>query len=401
MKSRPFYLRLINALSEKYYLIDFFFSYSGKIIIGFKNKVLLEIDFKPEDKDRFFKVLDGVGYRYRYIGKVVKKSEGIDKFVSGLISLIHHYRNELIKTGQVIYIRKNYIFEPDLISDIIPFLSYEEKGRDSELLVRFTRRCNQACEFCSSPVIKEDPDIVILKKIILNLTNKRTFQISVTGGEPAVRKEFAEFIKWLLIKTKAPVVRIQTNAVAFSDKKLLNILPFSARVQFFVSLHSLEEKTYNIITSSNGQLKKAKAGIKNLIKKGYDVVVNVVINRYNYRRMDSYLKELFNLFGTGIKVHFSVLILPEYRKNLEKYIVSYREIVKNIIPLMEKYNIPVESLISSTHASIPLCYLPEKEKFINKYKGHRDLNNIRRDKYWVKTDRCKTCLIYSNCIGIP
>lgn len=394
----------LTKLSDGFYkktgeILEFIFSYNSKVLFGLK-KALLVVDFNVEKDKLYFKIVGGVGYQYRQKNRSIIKSEYVDR----IVKLIHPYITILKNIGQAIYINKEYCFKPDILGDIFPFLSYENKMDQSELLVRFTGKCNQRCEFCSSPIIEEEPDIDVIKKIILNLQKKNRFQVTITGGEPTIRKEFPDFVKWTLKHTRAPIIRIQTNAVLFANKQLLKNLPKSKKIQFFISLHSLEEDTYDMITSSKGQLTKAIDGIKSILKAGYDVIVNVVINKYNYNRMDEYLRNLYNIFGRNIPVHFSVLILPDYRKNLEKYIVSYKDIAKNILPLMEKYHIPIESFINSTHASIPLCYLPERIKISIKKDylvSPAEFSYNDFSKGYIKLRKCKVCSYNRVCLGIP
>jgi len=399
MKDSLFFRRFIDATKKKGIRIHFLLIYQQKLTITLDNDILFYIDYLPDRRKNYYKIINGVGYGFR-----ASTDRDFSNYAENIIKLLHPYRENLRALDQVIYIDKDYSFQPDRIGDIFPFLSFEDKGRDSELLVRFTGKCNQRCEFCSAPIIDQEPDTDLIKSVIMNLQKRYRFQVTVTGGEPALRREFADFVRWVLRYTKEPVVRIQTNAVLFSNRSLLNRIPRSKRIQFFISLHSLEEKTYDIITSSKGQLTKAIDGIKNILKAGYDTIVNVVINRYNYDNMDEYLKNLFNVFGSKVKVHFSVLILPDYRNNLEKYVVSYKDVVKYVLPLMEKYNIPIESLVSSTHASIPLCFLPQKSrKDIRKnYRvnpAESDYNDL--SKKYVKTEKCRVCIYNNVCPGIP
>lgn len=399
MKKDDFLIKFIKSLETQGFQIDYFFSYNNKIRIRLNN-IHLIIDFNPDQKAPYYKILNGVGYKY--IQEV--KAKNINEIINKFIRLTHPYRDILKQIGQRLFIGDSFKFKPDNLGDIFPFLSYEEKGRNSELLIRFTNKCNQRCEFCSAPIDYIDPDLNILKMLIKHLTRSYNFHITLTGGEPTIRREFIEFVNWLVENTDSEVIRIQTNAVSLSNTILVAKLPKSNRLQFFISLHSLDEKTYDIITSSKGQLQKAICGIKNIIRKGYNVIANVVINKYNYDFMDDYLMKFNKLFKNKASIHFSVLILPEYRNNLEKYIVPYKEIIKKLLPLMQRYKIPISSLISSTHASIPLCYFPQK--YIKDVKLNYKVNPSETGyeditKSWIKAKNCKKCKYNQYCIGVP
>ncbi|MGC8927152.1 MAG: radical SAM protein [Myxococcota bacterium] len=400
MKRDDFLFLFIDALRRRGIQIDYLFSYNNQIKIGFSKGIILTVDFRIDGRLSYYKILSTTGYQYR----AERNIKDIGIFVERTIQLIHPYVETLRALGQTLFIKNGFRFKPQTIQELFPFLSYEEKADESELLVRFTNRCNQGCEFCSAPIDYIDPEMGVLKKLIDNLYQGNNFQITLTGGEPTIRKEFVPFLGWLVKNTKNSLIRIQTNAVAFSNRALISKLPKTRRIQFFISLHSLEEEIYDKITSSKGQFDRAIKGIKNILDGGYDVIANVVLNRYNYDRMDDYLKKFYRLFGNRVSLHFSVLILPEYRINLEKYIVSYREILRHLLPLIKEYKIPIDSLISSTHASIPLCYFPpEMVRGIKKrYRGnpvetgYEDLS-----KNWVKKKSCLGCRYDKFCIGVP
>ncbi len=390
--------RFIDAMKKNGIEINYFFVYDNKIKIGLRNSIIFECEDCINNFD-YYGIRNNIGYRFRKNEEIKVDTSLIDR----LIGYLHPYVNKIRENGQFLFINKKYRFNPGDITYFFPFLSFEEKGRESELLIRFTNKCNQNCEFCSSPIINEEPDINILKAIVEKILSDVKCQVTITGGEPSIRGELPDFIRWLL-KKDVRLLRIQTNAVAFSNTKLIRRIPGSKKIQFFISLHSLKEEQYNAITSSKGQLNKAITGIKNIINSGYDTVVNVIINRYNLNTMDEYLERLYNTFGKDINVHFSVLILPEYRKNLEKYIVSYKDVVKIMIPLLEKYRIPINTLLSSTHASIPLCYLPEKyHSMVNSYicQSANFMRDVDTSGNWIKIKKCNKCKWEQYCIGVP
>lgn len=389
--------KILNIFKKNRIKPDLVFLYSGRALICIDN-LMVSCERVSDPQKRYFKVYKGIGVQYRGNPDAgsLEKIEMIGNILSNL---------KIDERFQYLYIDEKYRLDPHQSQEIFPFISFESKGKESELLIRYTYRCNQNCEFCSAPLLSEEPDEDILKMLIQRFERDyKPAVITFTGGEPALRRGLGRFIRWVLKNTEDSIVRIQTNAVPFSSPKLLEEILESKRVQFFVSLHSLNEREYDIITSSKGQMKRAIAGLQNIISKGFYTIVNIVINRYNYKEMDSYIESLHKYFGSRFGIHLSVLILPEYRRNLEDYIVSYREVVKYLLPVMKKYRIPVDSLVSSTHASIPLCYLPEElRKSVRKDYIPNDMEVGYEDlsKRWIKNNSCKKCKYDRYCIGVP
>jgi hypothetical protein len=67
-------------------------------------------------------------------------------------------------------------------------------------------------------------------------------------------------------------------------------------------------------------------------------------------------------------------------------------------------NIPIQSLLSSTHASLPACLLTESHRRLSPHRptlrddetGYEDF-----DKPWVKSAQCRNCLHADHCLGVP
>ena len=154
--------------------------------------------------------------------------------------------------------------------------------------VYITNRCNQNCLFCSADVnssvcyIKEDK----LKNIIEILKELSLFSdsIKITGGEPTIRKDFLEIVKFAK-KIGFQKIIIESNGQSFSNFVFAQKTIEAGANDFFISFHGYNKKLHDLLTQSPGSFLRTKQGIINLKKLNQRVRVNVVINTKNYKNL--------------------------------------------------------------------------------------------------------------------
>jgi organic radical activating enzyme len=314
---------------------------------------------------------------------------------------------------------------PDVgkISFTYPFVTVEKAnslaGDDatSEALIRLTERCNQACSFCSAPreLLKADwlpdpSDESVERCIEMLLETLPNPCITLTGGEPTLRKGMVDLVERVLNDKRAALVKVQTNAVFFSNPKRLESWPKpSARLVFFVSFHSADERIYDEITDSRGLFDKAVRGIRNLLDAGHNMVLNAVVTRHNASTLTETVEQIPVLFpgSNKPKLHFSITMCPEDRPEAQDCVAPYSEVspaLEAAVARAEALGLTVDPLLSSSHASIPACLVSEENR-----QGTRMLPVIRPDEYtvegedkpWVKAKRCEECTYNSYCLGLP
>ena len=146
------------------------------------------------------------------------------------------------------------------------------------LRISLTERCNLRCFYCmpedgiqlrdKAEFMTTEELIFIAKKFIALGVKK----IRLTGGEPLIRKDFADIIRQL---GELPVeLTITTNAVLV-DKYIDDIK--SAGVKSInVSLDSLKEERFNMI-SRRSYYTKIRDNIDLLIKNDFHVKINIVL----------------------------------------------------------------------------------------------------------------------------
>lgn len=165
-----------------------------------------------------------------------------------------------------------------------------------------TKLCNNNCSFCFNK--NEDMDrkygsydrkLSEIKKDI-DMIALQTNYIVISGGEPTIKKEFFDIIKYIKEKgiTK---IKIMTNGRNFSSsdfcRKLERIKDI--KLNFNVTILGSDKKIHDKISRREGSFYETVNGIKNLIKLGKRVTTHTPITQDNYHDIVNISKILINL----------------------------------------------------------------------------------------------------------
>lgn len=280
-----------------------------------------------------------------------------------------------------------------------------------EAMVRLTQACNQNCPFCSGEKLVQTPafdEIVRCFDYLASSLPNAT--VTITGGEPSLAGCFFDCLDYVCGLEKIREVQVQTNAVRFADEGFFRKMNRSSKIRYFVSFHSSRESVYDKCTATSGQYDKAVSGIKNILKSGASVIINCVICSLNKDFMDEYVRDVNALFRNSDNkpiLHFSSMICSRYNPFAYKYLVRYSElaaILDRLEALKPELDLEMASFLSSTHASIPACFLKSEEQRNTNFSfniendeiGYEDLN-----RRWVKANTCRKCSHDSQCLGLP
>ncbi|MDT0647534.1 GTP 3',8-cyclase MoaA [Zunongwangia sp. F260] len=146
------------------------------------------------------------------------------------------------------------------------------------LRISLIEKCNLRCDYCMpaagiplSPKkeLMNADEILKMAKIFVS---QGVDKIRLTGGEPLVRKDFADIVKKL---ATLPVrLSITTNAI-LADRFIETFHQYGL-TDINVSLDTLETDKFKMITRRD-QFKKAYQNIQLLINEGFNVKINAVL----------------------------------------------------------------------------------------------------------------------------
>jgi hypothetical protein len=286
----------------------------------------------------------------------------------------------------------------------------------TELLVRVTARCNQACPFCSGPPAHPDADPERLRSWLESEIPRHPGPtVTLTGGEPTLWPGLAEMVRRLAGRHDVVETKVQTNAVSFANAARVAEYPPSPRLTFFVSFHAATPDLYDRCTGTTGQFDRAVEGIRNLLAAGHGLTLNVVANRHNVDHLAAWPAAVHALFGAPprLRLHFSITMCPEHRPRAPDWLVQYGVLSPRLqaaVRTARALGLTCDPLLASSHAAIPSCLLPEQDRARGARGDGRDAVPLqRRDETgigdamtpWVKAPSCARCSQDRYCLGLP
>ncbi|KGG79610.1 hypothetical protein Y919_11040 [Caloranaerobacter azorensis H53214] len=206
-----------------------------------------------------------------------------------------------------------------------------------ELSWQLTNRCNLNCNYCyAESSIDDTTNELSTEKchdLIEQFKRYKIYDITLEGGEVFLREDILELIEHL--KENGIFIDILTNGFLISEKIVEKLGQLLDRRVDGIQI-SLD------FTDQEGIHKQLKLIIKNLILKGVNVRVNVVLTKENTENLKKIYLQTYEL---GVRGGFSVSdILPIGRgKKVEK--PSVEEMFKSYIDIkkMEFEDLPITS----------------------------------------------------------
>ncbi len=314
---------------------------------------------------------------------------------------------------------------PTVVGRLYPFLTVERSERPDgvhhEVLLRTISQCNEACPFCSGPKHDRPDTPLVLAALDAIAAQLPGALVSLTGGEPTLKGGLLDEVRYALGLPGIGRVQVQTNATRLVGPFAPARWPRDPRLSFFVSLHAVEAARYDVITGSRGLLPAALEGLRGLTALGHAVTVNTVVTDRNLDHLEAVADVVAGLSvpaevdaqpgAGGPRWHLSVLMCPEQSPGAAALLVPYTELVPRLVEAVahaRAVGLPVDSLLSSTHASVPPCLAPASHRAeatryapaVGAETGYEDVPAHRR-RPWVKAARCRTCAEDARCLGVP
>lgn len=162
-----------------------------------------------------------------------------------------------------------------------------------------TYRCQNNCIHCYAGGPHETPELNTdqWKMVIDKLHSIGIFIFTFTGGEPTLRKDLPELLRYA--QEKGTVTGLVTNGRRLKEKEYVKKL-VNAGLDFVqITIESHDPSIHDSITSVKGSWRETVEGIKNVIPTPIYATTNTTLNKYN---ADGFLKTIEFLHDLGVTV---------------------------------------------------------------------------------------------------
>lgn len=282
-----------------------------------------------------------------------------------------------------------------------------EEQRISRIDLKVGYRCNNRCRFCAQGNKREYAGETTTDSVIgiLETSSGKCNEVVFTGGEPTLRPEIIEWVN----KASAlgyDIVQIQSNGRAFSNKKFCREMIAAGANQFALSLHGHDENCHDYLVRAPGAFLQTTTGIMNLLEMGQDVVVNVVVNRSNFRVLPQIAKLLTMLGVKNFQFAFvhavgtagenfksivarKTLAAPYIKRGIDMGVSHGAVVYTEGVPycFMQGYENSVVEI------KIPRCKIHEGGRVIE------DFTTVRRNEAKGHGPECSKCSFFKLCEG--
>jgi His-Xaa-Ser system radical SAM maturase HxsC len=164
---------------------------------------------------------------------------------------------------------------------------YRLKSLHNDLFV--TQRCNSLCIMCSQPPREsDDSDLLSANLRIIELADKSTSVLGITGGEPTLLKEdLLKLISYCNHHLPQTQLHLLTNGRLLRDKVFARKLAALAHpnVTVAVPLYSDIDSEHDYIVQAKKGFEQTVLGILNLARYKVPIEFRVVIHKLNYLRL--------------------------------------------------------------------------------------------------------------------
>lgn len=276
--------------------------------------------------------------------------------------------------------------------------------------VKLGFQCNNHCRFCvqgNKREIYPDKTTAELKKI-LREARKKHQGVVFTGGEPTIRKDLPELVRFAK-NLGFKIIQIQTNGRMFAYKKYCQELIKQGANEFALALHGHNPELQDKLTTSPGSFIQTTTGIRNLKSLGQRVLTNTVITKPNYEYLPQIAKLLVNLKVNQFQfafMHINRLILED-----PKWIDEIVPRKSKAIPYVKKgLQIGIDAGVGVMTEAIPYCFMQGYEDYIAEkvipdgavYDATwsiQDYGKYRKTKGKAKGPNCSKCKYFKICEG--
>ena len=333
-----------------------------------------------KNKNEIYYIYDKISKRHTFISKEImdylKNAERFNMTLEQFIDSFElqedkKYIEHIISNLKQIGFIKNLKYDEQF--------KYKKDKNFDVAYISLTNKCNLNCKHCStkcSPKGKEILSKEKIKNIIANLKQLKPKIVIFTGGEPLIRDDLEEILKFAKENLKESKFSLSTNATLIDDKNLPTIKNYFDYID--ISIDGIDEESCSKVRG-RGVFSKVMESIK-LLKKNEvnNISLSMVFGSKNLHLKSEFL-ELNKKLGTE---PIERALVPEGRA-LDNILEFYNE--KTHLPntMTSIYDINNEDKKISKKISSCSCNAFESSLFIDEKGDAYPCASLLKDCYKI------------------
>jgi len=284
--------------------------------------------------------------------------------------------------------------------------------------------CNNYCCHCiMEPVRKRlaaeqqaiDSSFTDIERLIDTLGEQNCTSITLTGGEPTLRKDFFDILHRVAMTSIS--ITVQSNGRLLGKEKALHALADLSRrdILFVIALHGDNSKLHDAVTNVPGSFQETVAAIQSLMTIGFPVCGKMVLSRYNVSAAADTL-----MFMAKLGIDDALVAFPHAEDFTE-------DVLKKMLPRYAEIRDMLQAVAAALYLpkvvrweTIPFCVFPNPAFFSSsmdleflkaKIQGlgtiiEMSMTNQRinweesRKTIKTKPQQCQECLLDYVCEGV-
>ena len=154
------------------------------------------------------------------------------------------------------------------------------RARPMSALFELTFVCNHACSFCyNCPSGQKEMNTGEVIDALHKLARFNVLYLTLSGGEPLVRKDFFEIAG--AARQLGFALRIYTNGYLINDEMAKKIKTIANPVEMEISIHGAKPETHDRLTCVPGSQQRLLDGVRALRRQGIKVNLKCPVTRDN------------------------------------------------------------------------------------------------------------------------
>src|SRR2546428_8513874 len=173
-------------------------------------------------------------------------------------------------------------------------------------LFELTFVCNHACSFCyNCPTGQKEMSTAEVIDALKKLADFNILYLTLTGGEPLVRRDFFEIAR--VARELGFALRIYTNGFLIDEPMAKRIKEIANPIEMEISIHGARPETHEKLTCVPGSLQRVLNAAKHLHARGVKVTLKCPITRDNQEEVLDMHRLAEDL---GVTIIFDPVITP-------------------------------------------------------------------------------------------